>query len=447
MAGTTRPRRQHPRSARRRARRARSPSRRTSTAPSCCSPRCSRCPPSGPAMLQRIERGDASASSRSIAHARRRRRSEGVGDAASRSSARHVGLGRRADRRRLRWSPASSSASRQVGFKPSAAGAQAGLQEAQPDRRASRTCSARTRSFETGKTIAKVGVVGAIVALAVLPKLDELAALVGMPPVALLPRARRHRRCAIAQRAAVAYLVIALADFVYQRYRHEKELRMDKQEVKDEHKQQELPAEVKAQQRRRGDGARPRAHDGRRPDRRRRRHQPDPLLRRAALRRRAARRPMSSPRARTTSRCAIRELAREHGVAVVPDPPLARALHASVEVGQHDPRGALPGRRPAARLRLPRRRRARTGRRMNTILKKAGAPRRPARRRRGRAGRRDDDHPAAAVPARPRDHAEHLGGAGDRRGDALRAARARLLVLPVAAAAHDAVPAGDQRLA
>ena len=45
----------------------------------------------------------------------------------------------------------------------------------------------------------------------------------------------------------------------------------------------------------------------------------------------------SSPRARTTSRCEIRELAAEHGVPVVPDPPLARALHASVEVGRQIP--------------------------------------------------------------------------------------------------------------
>ena len=30
----------------------------------------------------------------------------------------------------------------------------------------------------------------------------------------------------------------------------------------------------------------------------------------------------------------IRELAAEHGVPVVPDPPLARGLYASVEIGQ-----------------------------------------------------------------------------------------------------------------
>jgi len=33
----------------------------------------------------------------------------------------------------------------------------------------------------------------------------------------------------------------------------------------------------------------------------------------------------------------IRELARERGVTVVPDPPLARALYASVEVGRMIP--------------------------------------------------------------------------------------------------------------
>ena len=52
------------------------------------------------------------------------------------------------------------------------------------------------------------------------------------------------------------------------------------------------------------DGARPRPHDGRGPDRRRRRHQPDALLGRAQVRRRQARPRSSSPRAPTTSPCA-----------------------------------------------------------------------------------------------------------------------------------------------
>ena len=59
----------------------------------------------------------------------------------------------------------------------------------------------------------KIGAVGGIVALAMFPKLDELAALVGMPAEALLPHLAALI-LAIAQRAAIAYLAIAAADFV-----------------------------------------------------------------------------------------------------------------------------------------------------------------------------------------------------------------------------------------
>jgi flagellar biosynthesis protein FlhB len=39
----------------------------------------------------------------------------------------------------------------------------------------------------------------------------------------------------------------------------------------------------------------------------------------------------------------IRELAAEHGVPVVPDPPLARALHASVDIGRQIPEELFHG--------------------------------------------------------------------------------------------------------
>ena len=56
--------------------------------------------------------------------------------------------------------------------------------------------------FEGAKSIVKVVAVGSIAALALLPKLDELAALVGMPPAVLLPEIG-HMALGIAQRAAV----------------------------------------------------------------------------------------------------------------------------------------------------------------------------------------------------------------------------------------------------
>ena len=46
----------------------------------------------------------------------------------------------------------------------------------------------------------------------------------------------------------------------------------------------------------------------------------------------------------------IREVAEEHDVPIVENPPLARALHAAVEVDEADPAGALQGRGPGHRL-------------------------------------------------------------------------------------------------
>src|SRR3954471_4029968 len=104
--------------------------------------------------------------------------------------------------------------------------------------------------FEGAKSIGKVSAVGAVTALAVLPKFDEYAPLVGMPPAELMPTLA-HTVLGIAQRAGMAYLLIGVIDYVYQRYRHEKSLKMGKEEVKQEHKGSELPAEVKGAIRRR----------------------------------------------------------------------------------------------------------------------------------------------------------------------------------------------------
>ena len=168
-----------------------------------------------------------------------------------------------------------------------------------------------------------------------LPQLEELAALVGMPPAVLVPKLA-GMVLAIAQRAAVAYLVIALADFLYQRWRHEKSLKMDKEEVKREHKQQELPAEVKGMQRRRAmEMARARMMDA----------VPtadvvvtNPTHFSVALRYSSeALAPVVVAKGQDHVALRIRRLAADHGVMVVPNPPLARTLHASVDVGKMIP--------------------------------------------------------------------------------------------------------------
>ena len=186
--------------------------------------------------------------------------------------------------------------------------------------------------FEGAKNVVKVAVVGAVTALAVLPKLDEFAALVGLPPAELMPTLA-HTVIGIAQRAAMAYLLIGLIDYVYQRRRHDKSLRMDKQEVKEEHKSNELPPEIRgAMRRRQMQAARARMMADV--------PQADVVVTNpthfaVALRYDPAK---SAPEvvAKGSDVLAqrIKEIAREADVPVIADPPLARSLHASVEIGQ-----------------------------------------------------------------------------------------------------------------
>jgi flagellar biosynthetic protein FlhB len=187
-------------------------------------------------------------------------------------------------------------------------------------------------AFEGAKSVAKMTAVGVIAALAVLPELPALAALVGMPPEALLAKLT-HSVFDIAKRAAAAYIVIAIIDFGYQKYSFEKNLKMDKQEVKEEGKQQNLPPEVRAAQKRKAfEMSRKRMmqavptadvvvtnpthyavalkYDGDKPA------------------------PEVIAKGKDIIAFQIRKIAEEHGVPVISDPPLARSLHRHVEPGQ-----------------------------------------------------------------------------------------------------------------
>jgi len=189
--------------------------------------------------------------------------------------------------------------------------------------------------FEAGKTIAKVSAVGGIAALALFPQLDELAALVGMPPEALLPHLA-HLILGIAQRAGAAYLVIAFIDYAWQKYRHEKQMKMSKQEIKEEAKSQDSPAEVKqAIRRRQMEQARKRMMDD----------VPtadvvvtNPTHYAVALRYDGDKlAPEVVAKGKDLIAFQIRKIAKEHDVPVISDPPLARGLHKTVEIGQQIP--------------------------------------------------------------------------------------------------------------
>jgi flagellar biosynthetic protein FlhB len=186
--------------------------------------------------------------------------------------------------------------------------------------------------FDTFKSLAKVSVVAVVVALTLIPQLTGLAAGVGTPP-GMLGALVKSSVTAIVERSAFAYLLIGIVDFVYQRRRHEKSLKMTRQEVKDEARQHTLPPEVRSALRRRQiQAARARmmaavptadvvvtnpthyavalVYDGTK----------------------AA--PEVVAKGQDLVAAQIRRIAEENDVPIVADPPLARALHGSVEIGQ-----------------------------------------------------------------------------------------------------------------
>jgi flagellar biosynthesis protein FlhB len=189
--------------------------------------------------------------------------------------------------------------------------------------------------FEGAKALAKVGAVGVVVAIALVPQLTHLGASIDTPPAALGSMISSSA-LGVGERAAIAYLLIGIIDLIYQRRRHAKSLRMSKREVKDEFKQTQLPPEVKSALRRRQIqagrarmmAAIPQAdvvvtnpthfavalsYDGSHPA------------------------PVVVAKGQDLVAKQIRRIAEESGVPIVPDPPLARTLHKSVEIGQMIP--------------------------------------------------------------------------------------------------------------
>lgn len=189
--------------------------------------------------------------------------------------------------------------------------------------------------FMLVQNLLKVAVVGAVAFAVVAPQVETFGQLIGAGPHEVAQRLG-DSAVRITRWGAFAWLLLSIVDYVWQRHRHEKQLKMDKQEVKDEHKNQDMPAEVKAQQRRRQmTAARARMMAA----------VPEadvivtnPTHYAVALKYGAG---MAAPtvvaKGKDIIAARIRAIADEHGVPIIPDPPLARSLHRAVEVGHQVP--------------------------------------------------------------------------------------------------------------
>jgi flagellar biosynthetic protein FlhB len=186
--------------------------------------------------------------------------------------------------------------------------------------------------FEALKAMTKVGAVAGVAALALLPSMGDLASQVGLSPAAL-GKVLGSKAMGIAQHAAFAYLAIGVIDLTWQRLRHSKQLRMTKQEVKDELRQYGVSAEVRgALRRRQMQAARARMMAAV--------PEADVVVTNPTHYAVALRYDGSHPAPEVVAKgqdliaAQIRRVAEENDVPIIPDPPLARALHGSTEIGQ-----------------------------------------------------------------------------------------------------------------
>lgn len=186
------------------------------------------------------------------------------------------------------------------------------------------------------KSLLKLAIVAAVTLIVLWPEKETLPQMITADMMALLAIVRDLSLRLLVGIVAIM-LLIAIADFLYQRFNHRKELRMSKQEIKDENKQSEGDPQIKARIR------------GLRLERSRQRMMSavpkadvvvtNPTHYAIALQYDASE--MGAPRlvAKGVDHLAkrIREIATENGVPIVENPPLARAIYAAVEVNQEIP--------------------------------------------------------------------------------------------------------------
>lgn len=189
---------------------------------------------------------------------------------------------------------------------------------------------------EFAKSMAKLFVVGAIIGWVLWPMMTSLEHYAGLD-MALVLGETKELTVRMLVAVVVILTLIAAADVLYQRHAFRKQLMMSRQDLKEEFKQQEGDPAVKARLRQlRMEKAR----------RRMMANVPksdvvitNPTHFAVALKYDpgAMQAPVVVAKGADLLAHRIRELAREHDVPIVENPPLARALHASVEIDEEIP--------------------------------------------------------------------------------------------------------------
>ena len=138
-------------------------------------------------------------------------------------------------------------------------------------------------------------------------------------------------------RISIVYLIVGVADFIYQKHKFNEDMKMTKQEVKDEYKMTEGDPKIKGQQRQRMQEASRRRMMSNVPQADVVITNPTHLAVAIKYDLEIASAPVVIAKGEDYLAQKIKEVAREHDIEIVENKPLARALYQSVDIGQEIP--------------------------------------------------------------------------------------------------------------
>ncbi len=191
-------------------------------------------------------------------------------------------------------------------------------------------------AMEFFKSILKLAIVGFIMYQALQDKYMEIITLSGVD-VRAAAAATAGVAMDVLMKASLALFAVAAVDYVYQRWDYAKSLRMSKEDVKEEYKQSEgdpkIRSKIRAQQRQMA--SRRMMHDVPKSDVVV--TNPTHLAVAIQYRPESMRSPKIVAKGQLLIAERIKEVAKEHGVPVVENKPLAQALFKSVEIGHEIP--------------------------------------------------------------------------------------------------------------
>ena len=186
------------------------------------------------------------------------------------------------------------------------------------------------------KSLVKILLVGAVAYTVIGPVIETSPTLVNVPVGALVVTLA-ETLYTLALRCGLVLLALAAADYGYAWYKHEKSLRMSKQEIRDEYKEQEGDPLVKSQRRRAARALTQRRSIAEVPTASVVVTNPTHFAVALRFDRDKDAAPVVVAKGADHVAAKIREIARENDVPLVENPPLARALFRTVEPNQMIP--------------------------------------------------------------------------------------------------------------